>query len=43
MKKFVSILLITLSYSFEVANAIGEYGAVASSKEEASKVGIEIL
>ena len=27
MKKFFSILLITFSYTFEVANAVGKYGA----------------
>ena len=43
MKKFLSILLITFSYTFEVSDAVGEHGAVASSKKQASKVGIEIL
>ena len=43
MKKFLSVLLITFTYTFEVANAVGEHGAIASSKKQASEVGIEIL
>ena len=43
MKKFLSVLLITFTYTFEVANAVGAYGAVASSKKQASEVGVEIL
>ena len=44
MRKFLSIsLLITHLFSFEVANAVGLNGAVASSKEEASQIGIDIL
>ncbi|MBI45796.1 MAG: gamma-glutamyltransferase [Candidatus Marinimicrobia bacterium] len=43
MKKFLSIILITFSYSFEVANAVGEYGAVASSKKQSSEIGVQIL
>jgi len=43
MKRFASILLLTFAYTFEIANAVGEYGAVASSKKEASQIGVEIL
>ena len=43
MKRFISILLITSAYTFEISNAVGEYGAVASSKKAASEIGVEIL
>ena len=44
MKKYISFLFIlTYSLCFEIADAIGYNGAVASSKEEASQIGIEIL
>ena len=44
MKKFVNlILVISLLFPFEIADAIGGNGAVASSKEEASIIGIDIL
>ena len=44
MKKYISFFLIfTYSLCFEVADAIGYNGAVASSKEEATQIGIDIL
>jgi len=44
VKKIISfIILISFLFPFEIADAIGRYGAVASSKEEASQIGLEIL
>ena len=44
MKKYISLfIVITYSLCFEIADAIGENGAVASSKKEATEIGIEIL
>ena len=44
MKKYISIFFIfNYLFSFEISDAIGYNGAVASSKKEASDIGIEIL
>ena len=44
MKKIISfILILSISFTFEFADAIGKYGAVASSKEDASQIGIDVL
>ena len=44
MKKFINLILISsLLLPFEIADAIGRNGAVASSKEEASLIGVDIL
>jgi len=44
MKKFISLLLIlSFSFAFEVADAIGLNGAVSSSKQDASQIGLDIL
>ena len=44
MKKFISLLfIISYSFSFEVADAIGANGAVSTSKLDASSIGLEIL
>ena len=44
MKKIISFIIVTsFLFPFEIADAIGRYGAVASSKEEASQIGLEIL
>ena len=44
MKKYISLLLIlTYSLCFEISDAIGQNGAVASSKKEATEIGLKIL
>ena len=44
MKKYISlIILVSYSLCFEVADAIGVNGAVASSKKQASEIGLKIL
>ena len=44
MKKYISLLLIlTYSLSFEISDAIGQNGAIASSKKEATEIGLKIL
>ena len=44
MKRYISFfIIIGYSLCFEVADAIGQNGAVASSKKEATEIGIKIL
>ena len=44
MKKYISLLVIlTYSLCFEISDAIGQNGAVASSKKEATEIGLKIL
>ena len=44
MKKIINfILILSILFPFEIADAIGQFGAVASSKQEASQIGIDIL
>ena len=40
MKKYISFfIIIAYSLCFEIADAIGENGAVASSQKEATEIG----
>ena len=44
MKKYISlIIIVTYSFCFEISDAIGSNGAVASSKKQASEIGLQVL